>query len=87
MGGRAGRGRFYWPGIQESAVTAAGVIGGTTVAAWNSAFIQFEIRLLDDDLIPVLLHAEETTLITDPLVITSFSVDGKVATQRRRLRR
>lgn len=84
LGGRRGRGRIYFPGIWDGAVSAGGTVASGTVDAiqlainsWNN-----ELRIgLGGDL--VLLHADLTT----PTVISSFSVQSTVATQRRRQRR
>lgn len=86
-GGRAGRGRFYLPGIPEANVDAAGVIAGATLTAIQGAMTDFLGKLDVADVPMKLLHAEGTSVITEPLDVTSLVVSNRVATQRRRLRR
>lgn len=84
-GGRAGRGRFYWPFIQEAAVDSSGAIGSSTLDLYQGVFTAFRNALEANDVPPVLLHGAASP-ITEPSSITAFTVDGRVATQRRRLR-
>ena len=86
LGGKAGRGRFFHPGAIEEDTTAAGLLTSTPLAAWQSAVSDWLTTLQAADLSPVVLHGAGSPLST-PTPITSFQVDGKVATQRRRLRR
>lgn len=85
-GGRTGRGRMYLPGIPEENVDSGGNISSSWLADRQSNLNSFWAELVAADLDPVLLHSEETA-VSDPFVITSFAVQSKVATQRRRLRR
>lgn len=86
QGGRAGRGRFYFPGVSELDAQ-----GGGNLDPEERSNLQ---DVLDDVLekhsvaeIPwVLLHGAGSP-ISIPTVITSLQVDGRLATQRRRLRR
>jgi hypothetical protein len=86
FGGHAGRGRMFIPGLQESSVGADGNLDGGTVTALQGGVDDLLSDLGTALLIPVLLHGAASPLTT-PSTITSFTVDGKVATQRRRLRR
>lgn len=91
LGGRRGRGRFYLPGVSEAGVDAVGALGTahrdalqTAVDDWYD-FLTAGVgaRLYP----PVVLHRSEG-IGTEPAPtpITSFVVESKVATQRRRLR-
>lgn len=82
-GGRAGRGRFYWPGIQEGVVNDYGVLDSGAKDTFQGLFDDFRSSLLGFDLIPTLLHNSAET----PDAITAFEVQTLVATQRRRLGR
>lgn len=86
FGGRSGRGRFYVPGTPASALTGAGQVVGASFTITQTAITAFYNRLITDGNIPVVLHAEGAP-ITEPTVISSFTLDGTAATQRRRLRR
>lgn len=86
FGGRAGRGRMFVPGLQESSVDQAGLLDSGTVTAMQTAFDGLLTDLGTSLLIPVLLHGVASPIST-PSTILEFVVDGKVATQRRRLRR
>lgn len=85
-GGRAGRGRLYLPGVEENAVGVDGDMDDTTQALLQASFDAFWTAIGGSTFSPVVLHGEGSPLST-PSVITSFTVDGKCATQRRRLRR
>lgn len=86
FGGRAGRGRFYIPGVPQSYINGDGTLLSTPRANCQTALDAFESELNTRLLPPVLLHAAGSP-INSPTPITSFTVDGRVATQRRRLRR
>jgi hypothetical protein len=86
FGGRTGRGRFYIPGIPESAIAANGTILATAVTAWGTALEAFRTTLISLGLVPTLLHGAGSPVQT-PMPITSFTVDATGATQRRRMRR
>lgn len=86
MGGRVGRGRMFWPGIPDNQVNADGAVSGgylTSVAEWLE---DFRGKLITDELIPVLLHAEPGIQPLDT-PIDALLPQPKMATQRRRLRR
>lgn len=86
LGGRAGRGRFFLPGIPETAIGPGGAIVGGALSAINAALASMHADLVGADLPPVLLHSAGSP-ISAPTTITSFSVDATAATQRRRQRR
>lgn len=86
FGGRAGRGRLYWPGVPEAGINEAGTIAAGAIAALQTAFTNFKTELEATNLNPVLLHGEGSP-ITIPTPILSFTVSSTAATQRRRLRR
>lgn len=84
-GGRAGRGRWFLPGMPESVIGGDGALDGT-----NRTNMQGDI----DELLPawaaegldaVVLHGPGSPLSV-PSPITSLTVDGLAATQRRRMR-
>lgn len=85
LGGRAGRGRMYWPGVQESEVDPSGALTTAFQTGAQTAMNTFLSSLATDLLIPVVLHGAASPL-SAPTTITSFTVDGRAATQRRRLR-
>lgn len=91
LAGRRGRGRMYVPGLDETGVTANGTLTAGTLAAWQALFTGFYERLTDgvDQAAtpPVVLHRSEG-IGPEPLPtpITTLLVDGRIATQRRRLR-
>jgi hypothetical protein len=86
LGGRAGRGRLYLPGLDEDEVNGQGTISGGLASTAQGVFNALATALIGADLFPVVLHGEGSP-ITTPTPITSLSVDSTVATQRRRLRR
>lgn len=86
VGGRAGRGRLYFPGLPEGDVESDGRIGVDYLAAAQSAFSAFRVAMNTALLTPVVLHSALSPLST-PTPITQFSVQPLAATQRRRLRR
>lgn len=86
LGGRQGRGRMYIPGIPENEVTGAGTLDGTFLDALQASVEFWMTELAGDGMNPALLRGPNSPALP-PEEITSFSVDSKVATQRRRLRR
>jgi hypothetical protein len=85
QGGRAGRGRMYWPGVQESEVDPSGNLSTAFVTGAQTAVDGFLADLSTALLIPVVLHGAASPLST-PTTILSLEVDGVAATQRRRMR-
>jgi hypothetical protein len=86
FGGRTGRGRFYIPGIPEAHINESGAILPSAITSWGSALEAFRTVLVSLGLVPTLLHAPLSP-VQVPMPITSFTVDGTGATQRRRMRR
>lgn len=86
IGGRAGRGRLYFPGVVEAQVGSDGALDGTWLANFQIAWNNFVTELGEISVTPVLLHGAGSPLST-PTPIVEMIVDAKVATQRRRLRR
>lgn len=95
-GGRRGRGRMYIPwSVSEAAVDEGGRLGAaerqelqTQIDEWYADLVSTPIQLL-----PVVLHSPSRPGVANPTApgvpnpITSFIIDGVVATQRRRLGR
>jgi hypothetical protein len=85
--GRQGRGRMYWPTVFEAEVDGVGAIAPalrTRLTAMLSAFTA-AVTAAEGFVWPVVLHS--TTGQGDPDRVTSLTVSGLVATQRRRLRK
>lgn len=85
-GGRAGKGRFFLPGIGESAVNQSGVVGDTFLGNLQTDLDTFYDNLVGGDLQPVVLHGASSP-ISSPTPITAFIAQPQIATQRRRNRR
>lgn len=85
LGGRAGRGRMYIPGVQESEVDPSGAMSSGFVSGAQTAVDGFLSDLGTALLIPVVLHGAGSPLTT-PTTIIGLTVDSHVATQRRRNR-
>lgn len=86
LGGRAGRGRFYLPGVLEGDVGSDGAIAAGPLAALQGEVDEFYDLCIADLLLPVVLHGAGSP-INDPTPIEALVVDATVATQRRRQRR
>lgn len=86
LGGRAGRGRFYLPGLSEADVGGDGSVSETPRALLEADLVTFRNDLILANIIPVLLHGDESPIST-PTVIDTLTVDPLAATQRRRMRR
>lgn len=86
VGGRAGRGRLYHPGADEGNFQSDGVMNATRRGQWQTSWDAFIDDVVALGTIPVLLHSHGSP-ITQPLPITSWTVQSRAATQRRRLRR
>jgi len=88
--GRRHRGRMFYPGLSETDVDAAGVVGIGTLNAVNAKLtawltsIKTTIGAIDE---MVILHGTGISGAPTPTVVTSMLMDGRLATQRRRLRR
>jgi hypothetical protein len=86
LGGRAGRGRLYVPGVPENSIDDAGVLAGAYVTARQAEWTSWLLLLSTIDLPCVVLHGANSPIST-PTPLTALTLDGTVATQRRRLRR
>jgi len=92
LGGRANRGRFYWPGmLTTTALNENGSIETGALANYQSYFDDFfdQMETGDggaDDPCPLVILHDETSPTTTPTLLTGLVVDGRCATQRRRLR-
>jgi hypothetical protein len=89
-GGRGGRGRFYLPGVDESAVSDLGIVATLVRTDFNTA-----LQAMLDDLnaggftegMYVLHDSLGAFAAADPYLVTSLTMDTLVSTQRRRLRK
>lgn len=86
LGGRKGRGRMYFPGLHSTHVDSGGTISSGTLTTLQTAFETFANDLLDSPEIDrlVLLHSAGGPA---PTTIQALTVEGSLATQRRRARR
>ena len=82
-GGRRNRGRMYIPGVTEAQILAGGVLDPTPQSAIQGFVDTMFADLEAGGLTACVEHTDGST----PTEITSFTVDGTVATQRRRQRR
>jgi hypothetical protein len=91
LAGRRGRGRFYIPGVKQAQVFENGDLNSTQVTQMNTVFGNWHTFLTAGAgarlYPPVVLHRSEG-IGEEPLPtpVQSFICDGKIATQRRRLR-
>lgn len=86
LGGRAGRGRSFMPGLSELDTNDANEIAGSRVEGLNDALEDFRDRCDAGGYTLVILHNPGAPLTT-PTEVTQLAVDSIPATQRRRLRR
>jgi len=84
-GGKSGSGRWFLPGLIESAVSGAGIISQTFMGDYFTQHLEFLTSLSVSEFPMYLLHGGEGGLL-GPLEVTSLVPQQKVATQRRRLR-
>lgn len=76
-------GRFFWPvGVDES-INTGGIMNPATVTAWQTLFSDLYLFMNSEDAVPHVFPA----IGGDPREVTSFQVNGRTATQRRRNRR
>jgi hypothetical protein len=103
LGGRRGKGRFFWPGIPETDVDTGGVMRSGVAASWQEMFDTFLDDLSSNDVAMHVLHDPSTHwVLVDgqprrvpnvgsvppaPTPVTSLTVKSVVATQRRRANR
>ena len=83
VGGREGRGRFFLPGLPENDVDESGLITVGHLGVLQPAMDSLLSDATTQDVPLELLHNSTR----NPSGLTGLSVDGRVATQRRRLRR
>ena len=82
-GGRTGTGRMYVPAMIETEVDSSGLISGASQANIQAGATGMLGDMSTNDIPMYLLH--DSALIA-PNLVTSLSVQTRVATQRRRLR-
>jgi hypothetical protein len=84
--GRQGRGRMFWPYMQDTDVDAVGGLTGAAVTRYQTMITAWRTAITSSSHFnePMLLH---TTSTPDATPITSITVSPLAATQRRRLRR
>jgi|tagenome__1003787_1003787.scaffolds.fasta_scaffold20480459_2 hypothetical protein len=83
LGGRKNRGRIFLPGLSDQDRDPYGVLIGSKVTELQNNLTDFYGLLQSSNLQPRLLHSDATP----PTNILQFQLDGKIATQRRRLRK
>jgi len=82
--GRANQGRSYWPGmLLDGDVDGAGNIGSSRRSSIFGDVNAFFLALEADGINQVILHNNGAIA---PTSVETISIEGKVATQRRRLR-
>lgn len=86
VGGRAGRGRCFMPGMSEADVSVSGVVDAAYLAVAVTEWNDFLTLCGTGLLYPALLHGASSP-ITSPTAITGLIPQAIVATQRRRQRR
>ena len=84
-GGRMGKGRLFVPGLPEGSTPGGGLVAATPLAELQGKMNALLTNLRDADIPMVLLHSKEG-VIDLPLLVTSLTVQSRMATQRRRLR-
>lgn len=93
LAGRAGKGRWYFPGVREGSVDDVGAITVAEVAAWDTSLATYlaSIQNIAGVANMVLLHnralGQADAEFWSPSPITVMRCDGRIATQRQRLRR
>lgn len=81
--GRRGRGRMFLPGVSEGAVGDDGIVEAGSVASLQTAVDNVVTQMATLGYTPVLFHQKPPFT---PSLISAYSVQKKVATQRRRFR-
>lgn len=84
FGGRKGRGRMYWPGIQDGTIDDYGLVTVASFASYQTKFTAFLSSLVGSNIPMVVLHGTNPPL---PYLVTSLAVQHLMGTQRRRLGR
>lgn len=84
--GRRGRGRMFWPSVQDTDVDSIGTVAPGTITRLQTMITAWRAAITSSSWAdsPVLFH---TISSPPPSVITSWVPATQVATQRRRLRR
>lgn len=84
LGGRKNRGRNFWPFmLSQDDVTEFGALSSVARADSQDAADAFLGALATNSVPMVLFHSDESV----PTLVTALVVEGRAATQRRRLRR
>jgi hypothetical protein len=83
-GGRKGRGRFFLPGVPDTAIVEGGTLVSSVAGQMTASWQGFVEDMSAASLPLALLHSQ---LGDVPNVITSISCQSRVGTQRRRNRR
>jgi hypothetical protein len=84
FGGRANRGRVYWPPIywSETNIGSGGVATGSDVTALQNRMVTLLTALSTENVPMVLMHSDGSPSVD----VTSLTVQSLIATQRGRLR-
>lgn len=86
LGGRAGRGRMFWPGCAEGNVDSIGVLDTAFRAAVQAVVDDILTSIPAGPVDAYVLFHDEDSFDPSPTGITSLLLDTRIATQRRRLR-
>jgi hypothetical protein len=87
-GGRRGRGRMFLPNaIANADLAENGTLLSASVTALTTAFNLWVAKIATANLPMAILHSPGKTAPGSPNLVTSFSIDKIVGTQRRRLGR
>lgn len=89
LAGRRNRGRMYIPGIGQNQVDDQGNVLAAQITSANTVLAQWMGTLFSGGVFdgPVILHATGISPTPPPTPITSITLDPRIASQRRRLRR
>lgn len=87
--GKPFRGRLYLPGLSEAAVSEAGIVDGTFVNLYQTAFDDLQDDLIADAAVESLqlFHDETSPFANTPTTIQSFVVRNVIGSMRPRQRR
>lgn len=92
LGGRANRGRNYWPGmVADGQVDEVGTLDPAVVIGLQSAFVDFFGDVASGNgattsPCPMVILHDEASPTTEPTTISAVQVMSIIATQRRRIR-
>lgn len=84
FGGRSRGGRWFLPGVGETAAGNDGTLSASTIAAMNVELNSWLTGMVAADMVPLYVQSPAAGGGSWPYL--SLSVDSKVSTQRRRLR-